>query len=90
MEAFCVYTAHCGSVLDNGVVCIVYPILVCHVMLVAIWLQPSTVPTKHLGCDLQCGSCQHVALSRNRMDTECGNENSRHTDSEMCFQSVWL
>lgn len=55
-----------------GCVCVANPILVRHVRLTAIWLQPSTVPTKHLGCHLQCASCQHVPLSRNRTDMRTG------------------
>ena len=46
--------------------------LVRHVTLSTIWLQPSTPPTKHLGCDLQCASCRLVSWSRNRVAVSAG------------------
>ena len=61
----------CVCVCVHVCVCVyvVNPILPHHVVLSAIWLQPSTPPTKHLGCDLQHASCQHVSRRRNEMDT---------------------
>lgn len=51
---------------------VVNPILVRHMTLSTIWLQPSTPPTKHLGCDLQCASCHLISWSRNRVAVTAG------------------